>query len=43
MLLHYRGHPAEGGFPMMTLLYILMAASFASSLFRIIDRIEGRR
>ena len=28
---------------MMTLLYILMAASFASSLFRIIDRIEGRR
>ena len=28
---------------MMTLLYILMAASFASSLFRIVDRIEGRR
>ena len=28
---------------MMTLLYILMAASFASELFRIIDRIEGRR
>ena len=28
---------------MMTLLYILMAASFASELFRIVDRIEGRR
>ena len=28
---------------MMTILYILMATSFASSLFRIIDRIEGRR
>ena len=28
---------------MMTLPYILMAASFASSLFRIVDRIEGRR
>ena len=28
---------------MMTLLYILMAASFASSLFRIVDSIEGRR
>ena len=26
---------------MMTLLYILMAASFASSLFRIVDRIEA--
>ena len=28
---------------MMTILYILMATSFASSLFRIVDRIEGRR
>ena len=31
---------------MMTILYILMASSFASSLFRIVDRIEepaGRR
>ena len=28
---------------MTTLLYFLMAASFASSLFRIVDRIEGRR
>ena len=28
---------------MMTLLYILMATSFTSSLFRIVDRIDGRR
>ena len=28
---------------MMTLLYILLAASFAAELFRIVDRIEGRR
>ena len=28
---------------MMTLLYILLATSFASELFRLIDRIEGRR
>ena len=40
MLLHYRDHPARGGHPMMTILYILMAASFAAELFRIVDRIE---
>ena len=28
---------------MMTILYILMAASFAAELFRLIDWIEGRR
>ena len=28
---------------MTTLFYILLAASFASSVFRLIDRIEGRR
>ena len=28
---------------MTTFLNILLAASFASSLFRIVDRIEGRR
>ena len=28
---------------MMPLLYLLMAASFAAELFRIVDRIEGRR